>query len=310
MVKSLSPAEAAQRRKGTFILSLLLAGATVVLLAAGALVTSTGSSLAVPDWPLAYGQWIPPMEGGILFEHGHRLVATTVGLLTVILLVWVLRHEPRPLVRRLAIIAMGLVVFQGLLGGITVLLQISKPISVLHALTAQLFFLTTVVMAQISAPSWETISSHRENTGKAARMGALTVLVLLVQLVLGATTRHNNAGLAIPDFPLAYGQIIPPLDSFPVAIHFAHRIGSLVVVGLAAHMASSALLRGGPFLKVPALAILLLVTAQFLLGASIIWTEKAVLITVLHLVNGALLLGATGWLTLRARVMSSNWGKS
>ncbi|MCK5571359.1 MAG: COX15/CtaA family protein, partial [Bacteroidetes bacterium] len=100
---------------------------TFLLLIAGGLVTGTGSGLAVPDWPLSYGKVMPPMTGGILYEHGHRMVATFVGLLTIVLAVWVWRKERRPWVRMLAAVALGAVVVQGVVGGITVLFLLPVP---------------------------------------------------------------------------------------------------------------------------------------------------------------------------------------
>ena len=101
--------------------SIFLAGCTVLLLTAGALVTSNDAGLAVPDWPLSYGSFMPPMIGGIFYEHGHRMIATLVGMLTIGLAVWLSRVEPRRWVRRMGWTAVGLVIAQGLLGGLTVL---------------------------------------------------------------------------------------------------------------------------------------------------------------------------------------------
>lgn len=308
----------AQRVRWPHLLAWCLFLATVVLLAAGALVTSTGSSLAVPDWPLAYGQFFPPMIGGILYEHGHRMIAGTVGLLTVLLALVMWRLEPRPWVRNLAWGALGLVVFQGVLGGITVLLLLPKPVSISHALFAQLFFATTVVLVQATAPGWtRLVGLARGRDGIAvqavARAAAITTLVLLLQLVIGATVRHNNAGLAIPDFPLAYGGLIPPLDSFPVAVHFAHRVGAVVVLALVGWTVWRALrLRavpgsGGP-LRLPAFAMGGLVIVQIVLGGTVIWSQRAVTMTTAHLVVGALLLGATVWLAMRGFALAGASG--
>src|SRR5205809_4677017 len=96
-------------------------GATLVLPFIGGLVTSTGSGLAVPDWPLSFGQVFPPMVGGVLFEHGHRLVAAMVGCLTIALALWTVLREPRPAVRALGLLMLVAVVLQGVLGGATVL---------------------------------------------------------------------------------------------------------------------------------------------------------------------------------------------
>ena len=103
-----------------------VAGCTVLLVLAGSLVTSTGSGLSVPDWPTTYG-WnmftFPPSKwvGGILYEHGHRLIATTVGFLTIVLAAWLWRAEPRRWMKVLGAAALGSVVLQGVLGGLTVL---------------------------------------------------------------------------------------------------------------------------------------------------------------------------------------------
>src|SRR5689334_15853122 len=110
---------------------------TLFLLVAGALVTSTGSGLAVPDWPLSFGQIFPPMKGGVFFEHGHRMIAASVGLLTTALAFLLWRFETRPSVRKLGLIAAGLVVVQGLFGGMTVLLRLPVAVSVAHACIAQ-----------------------------------------------------------------------------------------------------------------------------------------------------------------------------
>src|SRR5208337_1375761 len=97
------------------------AAATFVLIFAGGLVTSTGSALAVPDWPLSFGKFFPKLEGGVLYEHGHRMIAATVTLLTLALMVWAFRAEHRTWVKRLAAAAFGLIVVQAVLGGLTVL---------------------------------------------------------------------------------------------------------------------------------------------------------------------------------------------
>src|SRR5215470_17324470 len=121
---------------GLAIYSRSLVPAVLFLLVAGAMVTSTGSGLAVPDWPLSFGKVMPRMQGGVLYEHGHRMVATTIGLLTIILAAWTSRVEPRPWVRRLTWGALGLVILQGVVGGLTVLLRLPVWTSALHACLA------------------------------------------------------------------------------------------------------------------------------------------------------------------------------
>ncbi|MCI0354219.1 MAG: COX15/CtaA family protein, partial [Acidobacteria bacterium] len=125
------------------------AGVTFVLLIAGALVTSNDAGLAVPDWPTSFGSLykIPPMVGGVKYEHGHRMVAQFVGLLTIVLALWTWRVDRRAWMRKLGFAALGLVIVQGILGGITVLYFLPPWVSTAHATLAQTFFCTIVLMA-------------------------------------------------------------------------------------------------------------------------------------------------------------------
>src|SRR6266853_1535331 len=131
-----------------------LAVATFCLIFVGGLVTSTGSALAVPDWPLSFGKFFPKMEGGVLYEHGHRMVAGVVAILTLVLALWAWMREPRSWLRKLAAAALGLVLFQAVLGGLTVLLRLPLAIAVSHAATAQAFFCITVAVAAFTNPRW------------------------------------------------------------------------------------------------------------------------------------------------------------
>src|SRR5262245_55763019 len=137
----------------------LVAGCTVLLVLAGSLVTSTSSGLSVPDWPTSYG-WnmftFPPSKwvGGIFYEHGHRLIASTVGFLTVLLALWLWIAEPRRWLKRLGLVALGAVVLQGILGGITVLFFLPAAISTAHAGLAEIFLCLTVAIALFTSRSW------------------------------------------------------------------------------------------------------------------------------------------------------------
>src|ERR1700685_2995454 len=144
----------------------LLAVCTLFLVVAGASVTSKEAGLSVPDWPLSYGQVMPQMTGGVFFEHGHRMVAAFVGVLTIGLVVWLRRADPRPWMRKLGWIALGAVILQGLLGGLTVLLLLPPPVSVSHACLAQLFFSTTVAIAIFTSRSWQGGAEMVEDYGK------------------------------------------------------------------------------------------------------------------------------------------------
>jgi len=280
----------------------LVTVAVVFLLVAGAMVTSTGSGLAVPDWPLSFGQVMPPMKGGVFYEHGHRMVATAVGLLTILLAVWIQRVDPRPWMRRLGWTALGLVIVQGLLGGMTVLLKLPVWTSAAHACLAQGFFLVVVFLALALSPGWEQRS---EGPGPAGRFPVLAVLAtgaIYIQLILGAVMRHMNAGLVIPDFPLVFGGLVPPHFTPEIAVHYAHRLWAVVVL-VAVLAAAVSTLRGAgdrTDLKRPARLMIFLVLFQILLGASIIWTRREVGVTSTHVVVGAILLATSFVLTVRS----------
>ncbi|MBK8576508.1 MAG: protoheme IX farnesyltransferase [Elusimicrobia bacterium] len=178
-------------------LALVLVGSTLGLIFIGGLVTSTHSGLAVPDWPLSYGRLFPPMVGGILFEHGHRMVASLVGLLTIVT-VFFFRRDPRAWLRRATWAALGLVIAQGVLGGLTVLLKLPKPISIAHGVMAQTFFCLTVALAVWTSPSWgkSGASPLPDSDVPLPHMALLLFLSLYVQLVLGAVVRHTGHAIA------------------------------------------------------------------------------------------------------------------
>jgi cytochrome c oxidase assembly protein subunit 15 len=274
--------------------------ATLFLIFVGGLVTSTGSGLAVPDWPLSYGTWMPPMVGGIFYEHGHRLVASAVGLLTLVLAVWTARSEARRWVRRLAWGALAAVAAQGLLGGITVLFLLPTPVSVAHACLAQTFFGIVIALAYATSREWAEAAPVEDAAGFRSAALAATAVVYL-QLLLGALMRHMGAGLAIPDFPLAFGRLVPPFESAGVALHFAHRLGALLVLGAALHLTWTARGTREPRLRSLAALVLLLVLVQAGLGAATVLTGKAPYPTTLHVATGAAVLGACWFATLRGQ---------
>jgi cytochrome c oxidase assembly protein subunit 15 len=283
--------------------AVLTAGATFVLIFVGGLVTSTGSSLSVPDWPLSYGQFFPPMVGGILYEHGHRMVAGAVALLTGALAVWTWRAEERAWARWLAWAAVIAVVLQAVLGGVTVLLRLPTAVSVSHAALAQAFFCLLVTLALVTGERWlseESLSAGSD--ARLQRLGATTTAAVYAQLLLGAVVRHTGAGLVIPDFPLAYGQVVPAIASFPVGVHFAHRVGALVVASLALWTAAYVWRRHSrdPGLTRPAALLVALVATQISLGAAVIWTRKAVFPTTWHVAIGAAILATSLVITLRS----------
>ena len=285
--------------------SVFLAGCTILLLLAGSLVTSTGSGLSVPDWPTSYG-WnmftFPPSMwvGGIFYEHGHRLIASTVGFLTVILAAWLWFAEPRLWVRRLGLAALVAVILQGLLGGLTVRYFLPAPVSTAHAGLAEIFFCMTVALAVFTSRHWDRMEDAIDDP-VLLRMATATTIVVYVQILVGATMRHTDAGLAIPDFPLMFGHVIPDHWSAKIAVHFAHRVGALVVATMV--VLTSAHIwyhhRGEKRLARPAALIVGLVAVQVTLGALTVLSKRDVAINSAHVVCGALVLATSLVVTLR-----------
>jgi cytochrome c oxidase assembly protein subunit 15 len=285
----------------------LLAGATLILVAAGGMVTSTGSGLAVPDWPTTYGYSmfsfpLAKMVGGIFYEHGHRLIATAVGLLTIGLVIWLWRAEPRRWVRRLGLAALGIVILQGLLGGLTVLLFLPDAVSISHAGLAQIFFCMTIALALVTSRTWRVPSRPLVEDHTLERRLLVLAGLVYAQILIGATMRHTGAGLAIPDFPLAFGRVIPPVWTDQIAIHFAHRAGALVVTVFVL-LTAAYIWRthpDRPELVRPAWLLVMLVATQVALGGLVILTARQPVVNTLHVATGAAVLGTTVVLMLRA----------
>ena len=294
------------------LFALLVSASTALLIFAGGLVTSTGSGLSVPDWPTTYGWFmltfpLEKMVGGIFYEHSHRLIASGVGLLIVVLAAWLWMAEPRAWVRRLGYLALGAVVTQGILGGITVLWFLPDAVSIAHAGLAQLVFCLTVSIALFTSPGWKRAYAGRNplsplDDAILKKVAAATTAAIYIQIIAGATMRHTGAGLAIPDFPWAFGRLIPPMWSGPIAIHFAHRVGALIVTALVLATVGHVLYhhRSRRELTRSSLLLLALMAIQITLGALTVLTGKHYIINSLHVVTGAMVLGTSLVLTLRA----------
>ncbi|PYU34548.1 MAG: hypothetical protein DMG31_05805 [Acidobacteria bacterium] len=276
------------------------AACTFLLLIAGALVTSNDAGLSVPDWPLSYGSLTPPMVGGIFYEHGHRMIASFVGLLSIALAVWLWRVESRrpaserpPVkgsLRWLGVAALGAIVAQGLLGGLTVLFFLPPSVSSAHATLAQLFFATVASIALLTSAWWERepVSWFRDPRSPSIHALALAaVAAVFLQLILGAAFRHKAFG------------IIP------------HLAGAVVVTGLIFWLAGALRRRfpAVPELRFAARALHILIGLQLLLGAAAWWSRLyaasfpqpiavTVALTVAHVVLGALVLVSTVLVTL------------
>jgi len=274
-----------------------VAASTLLLIAAGGMVTSTDSGLSVPDWPNTYGHFMfsypmKNMVGGILYEHGHRMIASTVGFLTIILAVWIWNVDARRWMRRLGVIALAAVIVQGVLGGITVLYLLPAPVSVAHAGLAEIFFCLTVAIAVFTSRRWLSpdVTPVADRTLRALTIA--TTALVFVQMLLGATMRHTGAGMAIPDFPLAFGRLVPHVWNQGVAIHYAHRVGAvlvtLAILAIAGHVFYHH--RGRRELTRPAALLLVLVAVQVTLGAYVVLSGRQPIINTAHVANGALVL--------------------
>lgn len=264
---------------------------TFLLLMAGALVTSNDAGLAVPDWPLSYGSLTPPMIGGIFYEHGHRMIATLVGILTIILALWIWRADPRPWMRRLGWAALGLIIAQGLLGGLTVKFLLPPPISMAHATLAQLFFITIFSIAVFTGDWWSSAQPELADTGspRLTLIASLATASIILQTALGAGFRHGAFGIS------------------------PHLAGAVLVLGMVVWVGRTARIRFReikPFRKAVAL-LHSFFGLQLLLGLAAYWAVLRarnapqplplyITLTVAHVLGGALTLAASALLLLRS----------
>ena len=283
-----------------------LAACTVLLILAGSLVTSHGAGLSVPDWPTSYG-WnmftFPPSMwvANIFYEHGHRLIASSVGFLTIIMAAWLWVAESRRWLKWLGVAALGAVIAQGLLGGLTVLYLLPPAVSTAHAGLAEIFFCTTVAIALFTSPGWNAGSVPVDDQ-RLRRLATATTAAIYLQILVGATMRHTGAGLAIPDFPLMFGRLWPDHWDAAIAIHFAHRVGALAVTAIAA-VTSIHIWRhhtDRTELAHPAMLILILIVIQITLGGLTVLSRRQPWINSFHVVVGALVLTTSLVITLRS----------
>ena len=314
------------------ILALLTAVATFPLIFMGGLVTSHGAGMSVPDWPNSYGYnmfTFPPSKwvGGIFYEHTHRLMGTVVGLLAIALAVAAWRVEPRKWARWLCYSVLAAVIFQGVLGGLRVVL-VQLDLAVVHACFAQAFFCLAAAACVVTSRWWthapDLSQSDAVFTGRRLIAACVVALVAIyAQLIVGAMMRHYQAGLAVPDFPLAYGQVIPatdpeslqainahrawrlnlpPVSSAGIWLHMGHRLGAVVVtiavlvavtIAMTNHRRERELFR-------PAVLLVILLAAQVTLGVLTVLLRKPADIASLHVAVGALTLVTTFVLTVRA----------
>ena len=314
--KQLMRTPAAETNRYLHRFAWFMAVATVLLICSGGMVTSKGVGLAVPDWPTTFGynmfffpvsQWV----GGIFFEHTHRLIASVIGFLTIILALWVWRSQAARWVKVLGWASLGAVILQGVLGGLRVTL-LKDEIGIFHACLAQAFLGLLIVIALATSPAWQRLPQRLMATPARflATFAILITALIYGQLALGATMRHQHRDLAILDFPLAYGQVIPATDSATIDrinqgrdaqalsdvsagqiwLQMAHRfVAALIGLSICAFWflvrrdpSGSALLRN------LAHTWLGLVLLQITLGAWTIWSNKAADIATAHVAIGAI----------------------
>jgi heme a synthase len=289
--------ETANLPRGLHRFAFATSAATVLLLMAGALVTSNDAADSVPDWPLAYGKIIPPLVGGIRYEYAHRLMAGTVAILTLVLAILLARSGSRFL-RNLGFAALILVIAQAVLGGMRVLFHNPALTATVHAILAQIFFVTVVSLSLFTSEWWNSTPPKLDDPASPPlpRLSAITAAAIFVQLILGAGFRHGAF------------QILP------------HIIGAFVVLFLAIWTARTVRVRFGAVAHLRRWGIFLtsFIGTQFLLGIAAYWavvqeikaqqpTTTYVILTVAHVLVGALTLAASVVLALSAfRAISGN----
>ena len=303
------------------------------------MVTSKNVGLAVPDWPTTFGynmflfpvsKWI----GGILFEHTHRLIASTVGILTLILAVWLWRVEDRQFVKALGLLAVAGVILQGILGGLRVTM-LKDQIGIFHACLGQAFLGLVVLIALMTTNFWRSLNMNAISIQVSNRFGSfktiaiVTTIAIYAQLALGATMRHQHKDLAILDFPTANGQWIPDTsadalakinawrdaralsdaDAFQIWLQMTHRLLA-VLIGIAVILFCVRVWKeANQIVALRRLSILWVAffLVQFTLGAWTIWSNKAADVATTHVAVGAIMLsfGVSAW-AICARALAKN----
>lgn len=283
-----------------------------VLVVLGAFTTSIGAGMVFPDWPLSNGSLNPTgwlQDLAMFAEHSHRLSAGVMSTITIMLAVWLWRTESRGWLRKLGVFAVGLVLFQALVGGLRVLLDhqhvemvntsVGRLFAMLHACLAQLFVCTLIAIAVACSRSWRSRSVPV--SAGLRRAGLVCCALIFVQLGIAAVMRHSFAGLAIPTFPYStpQGDWLPDFWNFRIGINFAHRVMAVVITGALlwffVQIRRNRTLSIG--IQLGASVMLSLLALQIMLGAAVIWTQRSPHMTTGHVLVGALTLAVTFWLT-------------
>lgn len=268
--------------------------ATWILLLIGGTVNPMGASMACPDWyfvPTCNGELLPEMTGGVLYEHGHRLWASWVGLLTVALAIQIWRAKTDATTRKLGFAALFLVCFQGVLGGVTVKLDLHSGVSTLHLATAMLFFGVLVLLCFRLAPP----STRSAKVSTRRGLVLATLLVVFAQVILGGMVRHLGAGLICGDDWIGCGP--SSWTKQPLAhLHMTHRIVAYALVPmivLAAHRVTlEARATGNALAAKLATWPTILVLVQVALGLVTVATGRSVAVVTFHTGVGALVLAS------------------
>lgn len=293
--------------------TVFVAALAFLLLVAGGLVTSNNAGLAVPDWPTSFGSMyrMPQMIGGVKFEHGHRMIAEFVGLLTIIVAIWTWMVDKRRWMRALTIGAVLGVVFQGVLGGLTVLNFLPPAISTAHGVVGQTMFCVLAAIAVFTSKSWLDEPSERitmKDAKPLIRHSWMLIGFLYLQLILGAAFRHVWTKWGPP------GSNHWPVHKIIHMFLYPHILNSLFVAGLILYLGMRGLSKHAniPHIKQPAMGLLMLLILQLLLGVAAYMvrvvqgvndvqpTIALVGVTVAHLGVGALILALTVVFTIQA----------
>lgn len=250
-------------------LAVLLVCATFPLIWVGGLVTTYDAGMAVPDWPTTYGYnlFLYPWQTWLLgpwdlfIEHGHRLLGALVGVITIGFVAAVFRCDERRWLRRAALVALGLVIFQGILGGARVLLD-ERQLAMIHGCVGPLFFAYCVALAVVTSRRWKeaTAKNVDDRASRLHRVSLLTMLFSYLQLVIGAQLRHVSV-MASP-------------NAFRVAVLF-HLVVAAVVLFHVFQLLTVVLsdYRSAAALRCPAIVLSCLIVMQLALGAGT-WVVK------------------------------------
>jgi heme a synthase len=306
---SAAPAPAAPYHRGLAWFAAAAAAWVFLVVTMGAFTTSIGAGMAFPDWPLSNGSINP--EGWLrdiymFAEHSHRLFGMGMGTLAITTAVWLQRREPRRWVRRLGWAALAIVVVQGVIGGKRVLLNsidvpgfdlsLGQMLTIPHGILAQIYVCVLFAIAAALSRPW-LAGAERPVSPALRRATAGLVLLVLAQLVIAATMRHNMAGLAIPSFPHSTpeGGWLPASSDFRVVIHFVHRLMALVLASAILALATAILRHASASagLRRLALALVFLLAVQIALGAATVLSLRDPYFTTGHVIVGALLLAVS-----------------